>query len=298
MDTLVNTRDYSNKSWISRFFARLFGKTKQPEREHLVDLRGKVVLLDNDELLLVWEKRLRNIRLQKEEEAWNRYEAQYGAGSPMVTQAFVRWQEDLYRFIEKEKDRFLRVRQGCVPALDKLVQQGARTIVVTKGAKPYTQKCFFLTGLSSSITDIYSPPPGSRQKQFAEAVRDHGIDSLEKCLKNAIVVGHDLDKDMAWELVPPKGPGADGCAPVFVLLDTMTFEKDVLAPLDAMTEVIELLALKGKSDIWRGFNVLCQSAQTTTPNYQFKVGLYDHPRLQGKARVPVVYDVRRIGISY
>jgi FMN phosphatase YigB (HAD superfamily) len=286
--------------WYKRFFARLAGifRAPKPTGPRLVDLRGKVVLMDNDELLLVWERRLRNIRLQKEEEAWNKFEAQYGAGNPQVTQAFVNWQEGLYRYIEREKERFLRVRPGSLPALDKLVQQGARTIVVTKGAKPYTQKCFHLTGLSSSITDIYSPPPGSRQKQFADAVRDHGINSLQQCLKDAIVVGHDLDLDMAWEFVPPKGPGNDGHAPVFLLLDTLAFEKDVIAPLDAMTEVIELLVTRGRNNIWRGFNALRKAPYATTPNYQFKVGLYNHPRLQSKARIPVVYDVRRIGVGF
>ena len=34
-----------------------------------IDLRGKVSLLDNDELLLVWEPELRTIRIKKEEEA-------------------------------------------------------------------------------------------------------------------------------------------------------------------------------------------------------------------------------------
>lgn len=297
---MKSTTGNYRKAWYKRIFSPFTGLFRKPEPTgpKLVDLRGKVVLMDNDELLLVWERRLRNIRLQKEEEAWNQFEAKYGAGNPEVTKAFVQWQEGLYRYIEREKDRFLKVRQGTVHALDKLVQQGARTIVVTKGAKPYTQKCFHLTGLSSSITDIYSPPPGSRQKQFADAVRDYGINSLEKCLKHAIVVGHDLDMDMAWELVPPKGPGNDGCAPVFLLLDTLVFEEDVIAPLDAMTEVIELLVTRGRNDIWRGFNSLQQSQHTTTTNYQFKVGLYNHPRLQSKARIPVVYDVRRIGVSF
>lgn len=260
------------------------------------DLRGKLVLLDSDELLLVWEHRLRDARLKKEEDAWKKFEVQYGEGSPMVTEAFIKWQESLYRYIEREKDRFLRVRQGSKTALNKLVNLGARTVVVTKGAKPYTEKCFSLLGLSPSITDIYSPPPGSRQKQFLDAVKDHGMDSLNKCLRDTIVVGHDLDKDMAWELVPAKGEGKDGYAPVFILLDSLAFDREVAAPLDAMTEVIELLIRRGKNDFWRGFKSIQLPEQAITLNYRFKVGLYGHPKKRDKAKIPVIYDVKKINI--
>ncbi len=263
-----------------------------------LDLQGKLVLLDSDELLLVWERRLRDIRLKKEEEAWRQFEGEFGAGSPRVTEAFINWQESLYKYIEREKDRFLRVRQGSKPALNKLIKLGARTVVVTKGAKPYTQKCFNLTGLSPSITDIYSPPPGSRQKQFLDAVRDHGMDSLQKCLKDTIVVGHDLEKDMAWELVPSKGIGNDGLAPVFILLDTLAFDKEVAAPLDAITEVIELLSKRGQNDFWQGFKSIQVPEQAITVNYRFKVGLYGNPQKRDKARIPVVYDVKRIRDTY
>jgi len=123
------------------------------------DLRGKISLLDNDELLLVWEPELRTIRIKKEEDAWYSFEAQYGRGSPQVTDAFVAWQEKLYAYIEQEKERFLQRRRGSIEGLERLLRSGARTVVVTKGAKPYTQKCFDLTGLSPFVSEIYSPPP-------------------------------------------------------------------------------------------------------------------------------------------
>lgn len=257
-----------------------------------IDLSGKLVLLDSDELLLVWERRLRDIRLKKEEEAWLRFEQQFGRGSPLVTEAFVKWQESLYAYIEHEKDRFLRERQGSKSALFTLIRRGAKTIVVTKGAKPYTQKCFNLLGLSPYITHIYSPPPGSRQKQFVDAVLENGVDSLQKCTKNTIVVGHDLEKDMAWDLVPPQGRNDNGHAPVFILLDTLVFGKDVVAPLDAMSEVIELLMKKGKNDFGRGFRSFKVPGEGKTKNYSFGVTLYSNPNNGGKAKIPLIYNIR------
>ncbi|NLV43219.1 MAG: hypothetical protein GXY07_01825 [Candidatus Hydrogenedentes bacterium] len=257
-----------------------------------VDLSGKLVLLDSDELLLVWERKLRDIRLKKEEEAWLAFERQFGKGSPLVTEAFVKWQETLYAYIEHEKERFLRERQGSKTALFNLVRRGAKTVVVTKGAKPYTQKCFNLLGLSPYITHIYSPPPGSRQKQFVDAVLENGVDTLKKCTKDTIVVGHDLEKDMAWDLVPPNGNNDDGHAPVFVLLDTLVFGKDVVAPLDAMTEIIELLSKKGRNDFWRGFKSFKVPGQGKTKNYSFGVTLYGNPNNGHKAKIPLIYDIR------
>ena len=258
----------------------------------VVNLRGKLVLLDSDELLLVWERRLRNIRLKKEEEAWVNFEQQYGKGSPMVTDAFVKWQETLYAYIEQEKDRFLRERRGSKFALNKLVRLGAKTIVVTKGAKPYTQKCFNLLGLTPYITQIYSPPPGSRQKQFADAVLENGVDTLKKCVRDTIIVGHDLQNDMAWDLVPPQGNNGDSHSPVFILLDTMAFDKEVVAPLDALAEVIELLIARGKNDFWRGFNSITSPEEARTRNYSFNLGLYANPQNSAKAKIPVIFDIR------
>lgn len=258
-----------------------------------VDLKGKLVLLDSDELLLVWERRLRDMRLKKEEEAWLGFERKFGKGSPLVTEAFIQWQETLYAYIEQEKNRFLRERKGSKAALFSLLRLGAKTIVVTKGAKPYTQKCFNLLGLSPYISQIYSPPPGSRQKQFAEAVRENGVDTLQKCTKDTIVVGHDIENDMAWDLVPPSGNGNDGHAPVFILLDALAFDKDVIVPLDAMTEIIELLIKRGRNDFWRGFKAVKASGRAKTRNYSFSAVLYGNPH-GAKAKVPVILNIRPI----
>lgn len=274
-------------SRLSALFTGIFRSSKSA-----VDLSGKLVLMDSDELLLVWERRLRNIRLQKEEEAWVGFEKKYGRGNPLVTDAFVKWQETLYRYIEREKDRFLRERRGSKSALFNLIRKGAKTIVVTKGAKPYTQKCFNLLGLSPYVSQIYSPPPGSRQKQFVDAVLENGINSLQRCVKDTIVVGHDLEKDMAWDLVPPQNQENDGHAPVFLLLDTMVFGQDVIAPLDAMTEIIELLNKRGKNDFWRGFNSFKVPGKGRSKNYSFGITLYGNPQFVDKGKIPLIYDIR------
>lgn len=267
---------------------RLFGRS--PESP---DLHDKIILLDNDELLLVWEKELREIRIQKEEEAWVYFENEYGSGNPKVTEEFLKWQEKLYEHIEKEKDRFLKERQGSKEALDKLLSSGATTIVVTKGAKPYTQKCFNLTGLSPLIKDIYSPAPGRRDKRFADAAHDYGKKNPWLCFKDTVVVGHDLDKDMAWDLVPAREGDNDGKAPVFVLFDTLAFEKDVDAPLDALPEIIDVLAKKGENNILDGFKNLYKKQKASTKNYSFKLALYHTPKRKDKTRIPVIFDIKR-----
>jgi len=260
-------------------------------------LREKLVLIDNDELLLVWESNLRGQRLAKEKEAWDNFERQYGRGNPMVTEAFVKWQEQLYAYIEQEKDRFLKQRQGSRQALAHLIHSGARTICVTKGAKPYTQKCFDLVGLSSTITDIYSPGPGRRDKRFVDAVVDHGKREYQACMRDTVIVGHDLDNDMAWDLVPARGDDNDGMSPVFILFDTMAFDKEVDAPLDALPEIIALLAKKGRNDFMRGFKSITTPKRANTKNYSFNVTLYHHPRRADKARIPIICNIQRRGPS-
>ena len=257
-----------------------------------IDLRGKVSLLDNDELLLVWEPELRTIRIKKEEEAWYSFEAQYGRGSPMVTDAFVAWQEKLYAYIEQEKDRFLQRRRGSIEGREKLLRAGARTVVVTKGAKPYTQKCFDLTGLSPFVSEIYSPPPGKRRKRFGDAVLAHGVRNPVQCARDVVIVGHDIEKDMAWDIVPARDNPAGDPAPVFVLFDTFKYNKPVKAPLDALPEIIELLARKGKNDFLRGFRVLALRGGGKTRNYVFSTTYFEDPKRRDKVRIPIIYDIR------
>jgi phosphoglycolate phosphatase-like HAD superfamily hydrolase len=257
------------------------------------DLREKIFLFDNDELLLVWESKLREARLKKEEEAWKKFEKELGKNSPKVTEAFVKWQEQLYTYIEQEKDRFLRERPGCKEGLSKLLFAGAKTIVVTKGAKPYTEKCFTLVGLSGYITDIYSPAPGKRDKRFLDAAIENGKDTTAKCVRDTVIVGHDAEKDMGWDLVPPKGPANDGNAPVLILFDALKFDGDVDAPLDALPEIVTLLAQRGKNDILRGFKTITKPEQAKTQNYTFSIALYHNPKRSDKARIPVVCNIKR-----
>jgi phosphoglycolate phosphatase-like HAD superfamily hydrolase len=258
-----------------------------------VNLKEKILLFDNDELLLVWENKLREVRLKKEEEAWKGFEKEFGRNSPKVTDAFVKWQEQLYAYIEQEKDRFLRERPGCKEGLSKLLFAGAKIIVVTKGAKPYTEKCFNLVGLSGYINDIFSPAPGKRDKRFLDAVLENGKKTTALCLRDTIVVGHDPEKDMGWELVPPKGQANDGNAPVLVLFDALKFDGDVDAPLDALPEIVMLLAKRGKNDILRGFKTITKPEQAKTPNYTFSIALYHNPKRSDKARIPVVCNIKR-----
>jgi hypothetical protein len=246
----------------------------------------------------VWEQGLRERRIKKEEEAWKSFEKQYGMGSPQVTEAFVKWQEHLYAYIEQEKDRFLKERQGSRRALDKLLGAGAKNIVVTKGAKPYTQKCFDLVGLSSSISDIYSPGPGRRDKRFVDAVRDYGKNTSRRCMRDTIIVGHDLDKDMAWDLVPPRGNGNDGNAPVFVLFESLAFGKEVEDSLDALPEIVAFLAQKGGNDFLKGFRAIETPEQAQTKNYSFKIALYNDPKKGDKARIPIVHSIKERKPSY
>jgi hypothetical protein len=276
------------QDFLSHIFGRVTGS---------VDLREKLVLIDNDELLLVWESGLRARRLAKEKEAWDSFERMYGRGSPQVTEAFVKWQEQLYAYIEQEKDRFLKQRQGSRQALSHLMHWGARTICVTKGAKPYTQKCFDLVGLSPTITDIYSPAPGRRDKRFVDAVVDHGKYKSRICLRDTVIVGHDLDSDMAWDLVPARGDANDGRAPVFILFDTMAFDRDVSDPLDALPEIIALLARRGGNDFLRGFRSITTRKRAATRNYSFNVTLYRHPQRADKARIPIICNIKKRGPS-
>ena len=268
---------------LASLFSRLSGS---------VDLREKLVLIDNDELLLVWESSLRNQRLAKEKEAWDHFERTYGRGAPQVTEAFVKWQEQLYAYIEQEKDRFLKQRQGSRQALANLIHAGMRTICVTKGAKPYTQKCFDLVGLTPAITDIYSPGPGRRDKRFVDAVIDHGKNTPRGCLRDTVIVGHDLDHDMAWDLVPERGDANDGKSPVFIMFDTMSFDREVDASLDALPEIITLLARKGGNDFLRGFRAITTPRRASTKNYSFNVTLYHHPKRADKARIPIICNIR------
>ncbi len=258
-----------------------------------VDLRGKVILFDNDELLLAWENELREQRVSKEKDAWRKFEREFGEGSPEVSEAFSKWQDQLYAYIEKGKDRFLKARQGSKAALDALVYAGAKTIVVTKGAKPYTQKCFNLVGLSASITHIYSPAPGNRRKRFADAVHEQGKNTSRKCLRDVIVVGHDAEKDMAWDLVPAKTDHNDGNAPVLILFDAMVFDRAVDAAMDALPEIITLLAKKGDNDFLKGFKAIDTPEKAVTKNYSFKKALYHTPKKGDKTGVPVVYAIKK-----
>ncbi len=257
-----------------------------------VDLSGKIVLLDNDELILVWEKELRELRLKKEEDAWNKYEQQYGVGSHKVTEAFVAWQEKLYAYIEQEKDRFLKQRQGSARGLNELLRAGAKNIIVTKGARPYTQKCFSLVGLSASISQIYSPGPGKRSKRFVDAAVDYGKQTPALCAKDVLIVGHDLDKDMGWDLAPSRGHHNDGKAPIFVMFSTLRFEAEVDDPLDALWEIAMLLARRGNNDFLQGFNAIDAPEKAVTKNYVFKKALWRHPTRTDKARIPVIYDIK------
>ena len=257
------------------------------------DLKEKILLFDNDELLLVWETKLRDQRLKKEEEAWNGFEKQFGKGKPEVKEAFVKWQEQLYAYIEQERDRFLRERPGTKESLGNLLRAGARVLVVTKGAKPYTEKCFNLVGLSGYINEIYSPAPGKREKRFVDAVIDNGKTTPITCLRDTIVVGHDPEKDMAWDLVPSRGATSDGNAPVLILFDALKFNGDVDAPLDALNEIVALLARRGKNDILRGFNTISKPEQAKTKNYTFKKALYHNPKRKEKARIPVICDIKK-----
>ncbi len=274
------------------FFACIFGRLTGS-----VNLREKLVLIDNDELLLVWESRLRAQRVAKEEEAWDRFERAYGRGSPQVTEAFIKWQEQLYAYIEREKERFLKQRQGSRQALAILIHSGVRTVCVTKGAKPYTQKCFDLVGLSPTITDIYAPAPGRRDKRFMDAVVDHGKLESCVCLRDTVIVGHDLDNDMAWDLVPARGEANDGRAPVFILFDTLVFDRDVDDPLDALPEIMVFLARRGGNDFLRGFRSIITRRRVTTRNYSFNVVLYSHPKRADKARIPIICNIKRNGAS-
>lgn len=258
-----------------------------------VDLTGKLILIDNDELILVWENGLRERRITKEKEAWKSFEREFGQGAPEVVDAFLKFQEQLYAYIELEKDRFLKERQGSRRALGELLRSGAKTIVVTKGAKPYTQKCFDLLGLSPSITNIYSPVPGSREKRFVDAVRDHGKNTSRKCLKDTIIVGHDLDNDMAWDLVPLKGHTNDGNAPVFILFDALAFDKEVDAPLDALPDIMALLVKRGNNDFLKGFKAIRTPEQARTRRYSFKLAFYHHPKRNDKTRIPVIYGIKK-----
>lgn len=258
-----------------------------------VDLRGKIFLFDNDELLLVWESKLREVRLKKEEEAWKKFEKEFGRNSPKVTDAFIKWQEQLYAYIEQERDRFLRERPGCKEGLSKLLFAGGKTIVVTKGAKPYTEKCFNLVGLSGYITDIYSPAPGKRDKRFLDAALENGKTNTALWGRDTVIVGHDVEKDMGWDMVPPKGPANDGNAPVLILFDALKFDGNVEASLDALPEIVTLLAKRGKNDILRGFKSITKPEQAKTPNYTFTIALYHNPIRNDKARIPVVCNIKR-----
>jgi hypothetical protein len=256
-----------------------------------VDLSEKLILIDNDELLLVWESKLRNQRMAKEKEAWDSFERTYGRGNPQVVDSFIKWQEQLYAYIEQEKEHFLKQRKGSGHALAHLRNSGVTTVCVTKGAKPYTQKCFDLVGLTPTIADTYSPAPGRREKRFVDAVIDYGKNSSTKCLRDTLIVGHDLDNDMAWDLVPVRGDANDGKSPVFIMFDTMAFDKEVAAPLDALPEIIDLLARKGGNDFLRGFRAITTSKRATTKNYSFNVTLFQHPRRADKARIPIICNI-------
>ncbi len=288
------TSTSNNRGLFSNFLyeAQIFARNLLGRFTGHVDLRDKLVLLDNDELLLVWETKLRNQRLKKEEEAWKRFEKQFGKGSPAVTEAFLKWQEQLYAYIEQEKDRFLKVRQGSSSALEKLLQAGAKNIIVTKGAKPYTQKCFNLVGLGTAITSIYSPAPGSREKRFVDAVLENGKTTTVKYLRDTVIVGHDLEKDMAWDLVPAKGRPNDGNAPVFIFFSALKFGNEVVDPLDALVEIIALLSRRGKNDFLRGFKSITKPKQAMTKNYTFKIALYHNPKRSDKARIPVIHEIK------
>ena len=269
---------------VNRIFSRAKGA---------VDLKGKIFLFDNDELLLVWENELREKRLKREEKAYKGFEKEFGKGSPQIAEAFIKWQEQLYTYIEQEKDRFIKQRQGSREALDDLLRAGAKTIVVTKGAKPYTEKCFNLVDLSAYISDIYSPAPGKRDKRFLDAVLENGKSTSQKCLSDTIVVGHDPEKDMAWDLVPPKGQANDGNAPVLILFSALPFYNDVDDPLDALPEIVALLAKRGKNDFLRGFKTITTPEQAITKNYSFKIALYHNPKRSDKARIPVICDIKK-----
>ena len=257
------------------------------------DLNGKILLIDNDELLLVWESELRNRRLKKEEAAWKGFEKQFGKGTPEVADAFIKWQEHLYAYIEQEKDRFLTQRPGTKEGLDVLVRAGAKNIVVTQGAKPYTEKCFNLVGFSGYISDIFSPARGKREKRFVDAVLENGKTSTVDCLRDVIIVGHDPEKDMAWDLVPSRCQANDGNAPVLVLFDALKFAGTVDAPLDALAEIVALLSKRGKKDFLRGFKSITRPAQARTKNYTFRIALYHNPKRKDKARIPVICDIQR-----
>lgn len=257
------------------------------------DLNGKILLFDNDEMLLVWEHELREKRLKKEEDAWKRFEKQFGRGAPEVTDAFLKWQEGLYAYIEQEKDRFLRQRPGTQEALTDLLRAGAKTIVVTKGAKPYTHKCFNLVDMAECISDIYSPDPGKRDKRFVDAVIDYGKTTSKTCLADTLVVGHDPEKDMGWDLVPSKGLANDGNAPVFVMFTALKFIGDVPDPLDALPEITNFLLRKGKGDFLQGFKSITKPEQAKTKNYTFKIALYHNPKRNDKARIPIIHEIRR-----
>jgi len=278
---------------IQGFFAYLLSRLTGTVDSIPVSLEDKIILLDNDELLLVWENTLREKRLKKEEEAWKSFEKRYGRGAPEVTAAFIKWQEQLYAFIEQEKDRFLKERHGSKEALGALLRAGAKTIVVTKGAKPYTEKCFNLVGLSPYISDIYSPAPGRREKRFVDAVVDHGKNTPRKCSMDTIIVGHDLEKDMGWDLVPPKGLPNDGNAPIFILFGALKFDRDIEDPLDALLEITLLLAKRGKNDFLNGFKSIDKPQKAVTQNYSFKVSLYHNPKRGDKARIPVIHEIRK-----
>ena len=283
-DGLVNTLLDKIGDILDMLLGKLSGKA---------NLSEKILLFDNDELLLVWENKLRDQRLRKEEEAWKGFEKQFGKGKPEVTDAFVKWQESLYAYIEQERDRFLRERPGVKEGLGSLMQAGAKVIVVTKGAKPYTEKCFNLVGLGGYIDDIYSPAPGKRDKRFVDAVIDYGKTSSATCLRDTIIVGHDPEKDMAWDLVPSKGATNDGNAPVLVLFDALKFNGDVQASLDALPEIVALLSKRGKNNIWQGFKTITKPEQAKTKNYTFKIALYHNPKRKEKARIPVICDIKR-----
>jgi len=65
----------------------------------------------------------------------------------------------------------------------------------------------------------------------------------------------------------------------------------VKAPLDALPEIVELLARKGKGDFLRGFRVLALRGGGKTKGYLFSTTYYEDPKRRDKVRIPIVYDI-------
>ena len=63
-------------------------------------------------------------------------------------------------------------------------------------------------------------------------------------------------------------------------------------PLDALPEIIELLARKGKNDFLRGFRVLALRGGGKTRNYVFSTTYFEDPKRRDKVRIPIIYDIR------